>query len=283
MDHYLSPKGPEVGACIYCGDRDGRLGTEHAVPYGINGPWTLHDASCERCANITSRVEHDVLRSLWPHVRNVLALQSRRKNKRTALLPVVVQRDGVRQTVHVPRTNYPTYLPTPLFPPPGILWTGNPVPGVFTNLNMLHVCGPSFAEASKAYPGAEFVGMHLNFSAEAFARMLAKVGFCAAVSAVGLGAFTNTPIRNIILGTDPHIGHWVGSWWQRPVNTTGGGLHEIRVLLSQPGAHIHAIIRLFAQFGAPEYHVILGPADSTYMASSDWPTTWAENNLILLS
>src|SRR5207244_4229268 len=107
--------------------------------------------------------------------------------------------------------------------------------------------------------GNNFVGMHINFSAEEFARMLAKIGFCAAVSTVGLRAFTNTPIRNIILGTDLCIGHWVGSWWREPVNSTHGGLHEIRVVLTQPGDQIHAIIRLFAQFGAPEYHVMLGP------------------------
>lgn len=87
-------------------------------------------------------------------------------------------------------------------------------------------------------------------------------------------------MRNVILGTDQHIGHWVGTWWHEPVNGTNGGLHEIRVVLSEPGKEIHAIIRLFAQFGAPEYHVMLGPADPTYVASSAWPTQWAETHLI---
>jgi hypothetical protein len=211
-----------------------------------------------------------------------LAMQSRRKDKRATTLPVVIQRDGVRETIQVSRSKFPTYLPTPLFPPPGVLWNATPVRGVFTNLDMLHVCGPTFGAASKEYPGVEFFGMHVNFSAELFARMLAKIGFSAAVAIVGLGAFTNTPIRNVILGTDECIGHWVGSWWKQPINGTHGGLHEIRIMLSQPGAYIHAFIRLFAQFGAPEYHVILGPADSAYVASTDWPTTWAENNLILV-
>jgi hypothetical protein len=46
----------------------------------------------------------------------------------------------------------------------------------------------------------------------------------------------------------------------------------------QPGAEIHAFVRLFAQFGAPEYHVMLGPADPTYVASSDWPAQSAESH-----
>jgi hypothetical protein len=147
---------------------------------------------------------------------------------------------------------------------------------VFTNLEMIHLCGPTFAEASEEYPGHEFLGMHINFSAEEFVRMLAKIGFCAAVATVGIGAFTNTPIRNVILGTDQCFGHWVGTWWHEPVNGINGGLHEIRVVLSEPGKEIHAIIRLFAQFGGPEYHVMLGAADPTYVASSAWPTQWAK-------
>lgn len=220
------------------------------------------------------------MRCLWPDVRNVLAMQSRRRDKRPRTLPVVVQRDGVRETIQVPRTNFPTYLATPLFPPPAIFWSDRPVRGVFANLDMKHLCGATFAEASNEYPGVEFFGMHVNFSAEEFARMLAKIGFCAAVAAVGIGAFTNTPIRKVILGSDQCIGHWVGSWWKGPVNGTNGGLHEIRVVLSEPGKEIHAIVRLFAQFGAPEYHVMLGPADPTFVASSAWPAQWAESHLL---
>jgi hypothetical protein len=148
---------------------------------------------------------------------------------------------------------------------------------VFANLETIHLCGPTFATASKEYPGAEFVGMHTNFSAEDFARMIAKIGFCAGVAALGLGPFTSTPIRNIILGKDASIGHWVGSWWQAPINSTGAGLHEIRVLYNKLDSDIHAFVRLFAQFGAPEYHVILGPPDPAFVASTDWPAMWQQD------
>lgn len=282
VDSYVSLQGREVGECIYCGQRDAPLGTEHAVPYGLNGPWTLLRASCDACAKITTRFEHEAMRRLWPDVRNALAMQTRRRDKRSTTLPLVVLRDGVRETVQVPRNRFPTYLTTPLFPPPAVFWSNRAVRGVFANLEVIHVCGPTFEEASKEYPGIDFLGMHINFSAEEFARMLAKIGFCAAVASVGLGAFTNTSIRKVILGTDQCIGQWVGSWWENPINSTSGALHEIRVVLTEPGAQIHAIIRLFAQFGAPEYHVMLGPADPTYMASDYWPTQWAERHLLSL-
>jgi len=264
----------EVGECIYCGTRDEPLGTEHAVPYGLNGPWTLLKASCDACAKITHRFERDMMRGLWPDIRNVLSMQSRRRDKRSPTLPLVVQRSGVREVIQVPRNEYPTYLNTPLFPPPAIFWSNEPVKGVFANLDAIHVAGPTFQEASKRHPGADFVGAHANFSAEDFARSVAKIGFCAAVAVLGLGAFSHTPIRKIILGTDPCIGYWVGSWYGESVNGTHGGLHEIRVKCGASDSQIHAFVRLFAQFGAPEYHVLLGPADPAFVTSNSWPLAW---------
>jgi hypothetical protein len=244
------------------------------VPYGLNGPWTLLKASCEACAKITHRFERDTMRSLWPDIRNALAMQSRRRDKRSLTLPLVVERDGVRETLQVGRAEFPIYLPTPLFPPPAVLWRRTPIKGVFTNFDTIHIAGPTFEEASQRYPGASFVGAHTNFSPEDFARTLAKIGFCAGVHALGLGAFTQTPIRAIILGSDPCISQWVGSWHDEPVNKTDGGLHALKVQLSMPDSVIHVIIRLFAQFGAPEHHVVLGPADPAYVASDNWPSIW---------
>jgi hypothetical protein len=110
---------------------------------------------------------------------------------------------------------------------------------VFTNLDAIHIAGPTFKEASQRYPGANFVGAHTNFSPEDFARTLAKIGFCAAVHGLGLAAFTHTPIRKVILGSDPCIGHWVGSWHGDPVNDTHEGLHAIKVQRSLAGSDIH--------------------------------------------
>ena len=81
------------------------------------------------------------------------------------------------EVVQVPRTKFPTYLVTPLFPPPASFWSSSPVRGVFASLDMIHLCGPTFQEVSKDYPGADFIGAHTNFSAEDFARMVAKSAF----------------------------------------------------------------------------------------------------------
>lgn len=120
----------DIGECIYCGVRDQPLRREHAVPYGLNGPWTLLRTSCDDCARITHKFERDTMRSLWPTVRNAPAMQTRRSKERSATLPLVVVRDGMRETIQVPKERYPVYLP-PLFPAPGAV-SGRPLQrGVF--------------------------------------------------------------------------------------------------------------------------------------------------------
>lgn len=263
-----TPHTRDIGECIYCGARDVPLSREHAVPYALNGPWTLLRASCEACAKITHRFERDTLRGLWPEVRNALGLQTRRPRERPLTLPLVVIKDGQRQVVQIPRERYPVYLSTPLFPAPGAVCGRPPCRGVFTNLNMLHLAGPTFQEVSAEWPAAEFVGMHSNFSPEDFARTIAKIGYCVGVCALGVKPFRASPIRAIILGQDNMIGHRVGCWEQEEV-IPPGGLHEARVLCS--GTDIHVVLRLFGQFGAPEYHVMLGPAAPSFVASTEWP------------
>jgi hypothetical protein len=273
MDIPISLNSREIGECIYCGTRDSPLGKEHAVPFALNGSMTLLKASCQQCADITHRFERDVTRSLWPDVRNALGMQSRRRDKRSATLPLLLQRGGIREEIQVPRSEFPVYLVTPLFPPPAVFWIKQPVKGVFSNLGVMHLAGPTFKEASDRYPGAEFVGAHTNFSPADFARTLAKIGFCAAIAALGIAAFTHTPIRKVILGSDPCVGHWVGGWQGEPVTETNQGLHAIKVTCSTIKPDIHVFVRLFAQFGAPEYQVFLGEADPAFVASDEWRWT----------
>ena len=64
------------------------------------------------------------------------------------------------------------------------------------------------------------------------------------------------------------------SFLHKVVVTDDGSLHEIRVKPSMPDSELHVFVRLFAQFGAPEYHVLLGPADPAFVASAEWPRTW---------
>lgn len=257
----------DVGQCIYCGAKDQGLSKEHALPYGLNGPWTLLRASCNQCAAITHRFERDSLKGLWPMIRNVLAMQSRRPWARPDMLPLVLESKGARRTVLVPPRDFPLYLPMPVLQPPGAVSGNTHASEMSAKLSFIHLTGPSFEEVGRR-EGADFVGARLIFSPEEFSRMLAKIAFCAGIFAMGLAPFTSSPIRDVILGKDRRVGHWVGSWGGEPMNEANG-LHSMRIRAS--GSDIHVFLRLFAQFGAPEYHVVLGPADPEFVRSDAWP------------
>ena len=258
---------PDIGECIYCGTYASSLGKEHAIPYGLNGPWTLLRASCSRCADITHRFERDTLRSLLSPVRTVLAMQTRRPQLRPKSLPLMLESNGVQRTIQVPPNEFPLYLPTPILSPPGCLTDAPQSRGMSTELKFLHLAGPSLEEVGRRH-ATDFAGARLNFSPPDFARTLAKIAFTGAVYVLGLAPFTKTPIRRVILGKDSSVGHWVGSWTGEPENEAKG-LHAMKLRAS--GTDIHVILRLFAQFGAPEYHVVLGPADPEFASSAQWP------------
>ena len=105
-DLSVPANGRFIGECIYCASTE-RLTREHAVPYGLNGAWTLHDASCDVCAGITHRFERDTLKSLFPAVRTVLAMQTRRPRERPKTLPLVLETGDVQRVVQVAPTEFP--------------------------------------------------------------------------------------------------------------------------------------------------------------------------------
>ena len=166
----------------------------------------------------------------------------------------------------VPSSEFPVYLPVPLLHPPSCM-TGVVEAGLVSDIRFLHVSGPSMEAVAKRY-GADFAGSRLNFAPLEFARTLAKIAFAAAVFAIGLEPLRDSPIRRIILGEDQAVGQWVGSWTGKLINQSDG-LHAMKVLAN--GTNIHVVLRLFAQFGAPEYLVVLGPAAPEFVASAEWP------------
>ena len=265
--------GRVIRECIYCGSTEG-LTKEHAVPYGLNGSWTLLDASCSVCAGITHRFERDTLKGLFPAVRTVLAMQTRRPKERPKTVPLVLETAGVQRTIHVAPTEFPLYLPTIEFPPPGVVEGRPRGRGIRTPvLDLRHVCGPSFADVATRYPDADFVGARVRFTAEDFGRTLAKIGYCAAVFALGVTPFRDSPIRRVILGEDEDVWHWVGSWTGEEQNPRQG-LHRMKVTAA--ATDIHVILRLFAQFGARNTTWRLVQRHQIFVNSPDWP--WRERS-----
>lgn len=138
---------------------------------------------------------------------------------------------------------------------------------ISAQFNFLHIAGPTFEQVQQQYD-VDFVGARLSFNPQDFARTIAKIAFTAAIYVIGIAPFKSSPIRRVILGEDPCVGHWVGSCTGEPVNEPKG-LHGVKIKAA--GSNVHVFLRLFAQFDAPEYHVVLGPADPDFVKSEDWP------------
>lgn len=217
---------------------------------------------------ITHRFERDSLRELLPAFRTVLRMQTRQPKKRPKTLPLVLELRGVQRTIQVPLTDFPLYLPMPRLPQPMAVTGDHVAYRASVKMEFIHVAGPSFETVSQRYTDVDFVGARLSFAPEEFARTLAKIAFCTGVYALGLEPLRNSPVRQIILGNDRDVWRWVGSWTGDQINEPKG-LHAMQVRAS--GSDIHVILRLFAQFGAPGYHIVLGAADPAFVSSAAWP------------
>lgn len=264
---YPKQNSKSIGECIYCGSTQPPLTKEHIIPKGLNGNYTLLDASCSECAAVTSKFEMDTLRSLWPMPRTVLNMRTGKPSNRSKTVPLVIEKNGIQSIIQVNRSEYPLYLLMPELPIPGILEKKLTSPELnVINNPIYHVTGPTFQDAASTYK-CEFIGTRINYSPSDFGRTIAKIGYCAAVIAMGLSPLRNAPIRKIILGSDPGIGFRVGSWFDEPVNITSG-LHGVMVRMA--GAECHVNIRLFAQFLVSEYHVVIGEVDQSEIDIDNW-------------
>lgn len=117
-----------VGACIYCGSTDSPLSDEHIIPFGLNGNLILPKASCKTCATITGEIERFCLRPMLGDFRSTTGLRTRRKKTRPKTISVRHRdvRRGVEISEDIQTENYPRIALGYCFPPPGILYNGNP-------------------------------------------------------------------------------------------------------------------------------------------------------------
>ena len=246
-----------VGRCIYCPATEG-LRREHIVPAGLNGDWTLLEASCKKHESITSAFETDVLRHAFGWVRTALNMRTRRREERPTALPFVARRGSQTFNIDVPVADYPAVATMPPFAPPnpeapegaGMTLTGE--------VWMKQLAGPNLRDVIARVirdGGYDYVGLRLVYQPVEFARLLAKIGYGFAVLQLGLDAVADAYVLPAILGDTSRIHKWVGTSADPP-RIGSQGLHGIEI--RSVGDEIHAYIRLFAQFEAPEYHVIVG-------------------------
>jgi hypothetical protein len=246
-----------VGQCIYCRTTQKPLQSEHIVPYALNGPWELLEASCQKCAEITSSFETDVCHNLLLQTRAKLIFPTRHKYSRPAVFPLTIESKGQKKSIQVPLQEHPTPISFPIFPLPAYIDQRHYQKGIDITGHMLRqVGGPPVKEITKRHD-AESLSFKVTYQPIAFARLLAKIAYGFTVATYGLNMVQEAYVLPAILGQSDDIGRWVGCTANDSV-TPGRDLHRIN--LKSINGEIHCNVRLFTIFNTPEYLVIVGRA-----------------------
>jgi hypothetical protein len=249
----LEPSFPQpVGQCIYCRRTPNSLRREHIIPLGLNGEWVLDRASCKECADITSRLELSLLRGELLPLRTKLALRTRRKKERPVTLPFKYRSAGRTESADLHIGDHPGAVALPIFGEPGHASTGDSTLKV-VRIGLLRPEASAFEFVRKTLGADHFTARWPEPAA--FARLIAKVAYGFAVGCVGLDSIRQPYVVPAILGEVEDVGRWVGTP-NMYGKTDVSGLHA--VTLEQRGQELWAYVRLFAQFEAPEYCVIVG-------------------------
>lgn len=253
-------KYPTRGVCIYCRKNDVRLTDEHIVPYSLGGQHVLEAASCHSCANVTMKFEQKVARDLWGDARASYNAPTRRKRERKTH---VVYQDPTEpwKTISVPVGEYPGTF---------VFYTMDQA-GLLQGL-------PEFADSSafwnfiaisdnhrlddyhSKHPGK--VGIMFRHVPMDFGRMLAKIGYCQALTSLDLSDFRPICLP-YILGQRANVSYVVGGTKlvQTPEPSNGYSLSTI-AFGDQERLMIVVLIRLYANTSSPAYHVVVGDARS---------------------
>lgn len=246
-----------IGRCIYCKSSTPPLSDEHTVPYGFNGDSVLQEASCKKCADITSAFETHVLRDTLFAARAAVGAKTRRPKKRAEQRTMYVVRNGEEHEIQAPWQEHWKTIPLPVFEPPAFLDGREYKGGVEAHRMDIGWVGEGPQEIAKLHKADDVLLKIRNplKLAQSFAKLLAKIAYSSAVWHFGLGGVQEPLVVPAILGISDDIGMWVGCDGQRIMGTTFNLWHT---KLEVAQGLIFARIKLFAKADGTEYLVVVG-------------------------
>lgn len=261
----MAVKPAPANVCIYCdaAEPEAQLTDEHIIPYSLGGNYVLPKASCQRCAKETARMEGYCARQIFQDVRLKHGLQTRRPKERPTHLPILNTFEPSPEAaipVLVPVKEHPGYLLLVTPAPPGILVGREPnAPTPFI---------PFIRRISDDGSGKE--KLYREIKPDPVLRMIAKIALGFAASVFDADSFITT-VRDVILGTDPHISYWVGGTTREmdefpPPNGNGVVGHRSVAYHQDISGEPHLLVQvqLFAYLNTPIFTVVVGKiADSS--------------------
>jgi len=205
----------DIGACIYCGDVKPPLSREHVLPRGLGGNWApegysnalvLQNATCERCRQITQKIEEECLRVMMDPARARLGLK--RKDRSAAQMSVLVDLpDGSTEHRDVDSSEVLAAIAIPSYYEAGAL-TNRPITETAPCDYHFMVMAPA---SRRLLQQSARVGVALSVNAKTFAQMLAKIALGVAVARFGVTGFEPL-VQKFILCNPDEYGHWVGGF-----------------------------------------------------------------------
>ncbi len=257
-----------VGECVYCGATDD-LRDEHIIPFGLGGNIILPDATCGRCARITSAFEQRVLRGFMHRARSTGRFPTRRPRMRPQTHIVTLLRDGIATEAQVPADQEPGLLQLPLLAAPQFFSGANSTAGVLIQGVETLYFGVNPEEFARVQ-GASGLRQTDNLDVTSFARMIAKIGYCYICATLGIPPRAEVPVLPFILGTRDDGGQWVGSVDFVTQAERDGANFVLAHTAYRSDAEPHIVtlvarVKLFAKAGATGYEVVVhrGPAPGT--------------------
>lgn len=200
-----------------------------------------------------------------------MRLPSRRKKERPERLPLSVERKGKTVTEMLPVEDYPALIILPRFGTPAYLDGREEVRIRAVGQTTFQVGGRPFENLGRELSAD---GIEVSVSYEpvgAFARMLAKIAYGFAVTAVGgdMTQFKEVYVLPAVLGRSDDVGRWVGGDGDGEPAAVSD-LHDIRLTVRDGDVLVR--VRLFAQYGTPEYLIAVGRlATARSLADLDLP------------
>jgi hypothetical protein len=191
-------------------------------------------------------------------------MPTRNKKSRPTKGKIIVIKGGVETPKEVPLGEQPHGLPMPAFSGrPGIL-TGSNEP---LGLGMLLFTNDAEVRRRAKLHSAEEVAIEGKWDMPACLRTLAKIAHGMMFATYDMGGVRPLLLDIILKGDVDEAWRLVGSAGPIPppasASTHGRGVHQVRtdvVTMNDGTYRIVVNLRLFAEFGAPEYAIVAGEA-----------------------
>lgn len=245
------------GCCIYCGATGIKLTDEHIVPLSLSGVHVIREASCERCAKITTGFERKVARNLWGDARNAFDQPSRRKKSRSKAIAMIDANDQ-SQSFSISASEYPAGFIFYKMLRAGLL---QGLPEDFDVSAMWQFVVIDSEKRRKRFlerhPDKK-ITLRFQHVPTDFGRLIAKIGYGHILSLLDPGNFRPICLP-YILGSKQNISYVVGGTLddQTPEPEHGYSL-STRVFGRSDRIMLLALIRLYANTASPAYHVVVG-------------------------